>query len=388
MVSSGDVYELLDTYMAIYVLEGNLSDISWVMRSRSRIQELYPGWKDTQTWVHDVRQNLAFAERDRTNPFIADDLDFGDILHVVEEISEKYGLHQDIECRELRDSLLEHEYGDSGRVRLADFHDSALQGKWQFVESKAYLRQLGALDESDPYDPRVVVPNYIYSKSNCVAKSSLYSLCCINECEGLLGHLEQSLAKKDVSPQEVAALVSNLPSSTVSAPRNLSQILLQRLEAVAALHHGTVPLHGRLFGQWMHHAYPRECPYPHLSGTTHPLTVAQWTKATGEKSVATKAEMRDHARNASRLKGQDSGDMTFVLHDPVEELLPWSEEEELLYYPEVDEAPDTGLWEWARALLQVAAMIAALSSMVVTLVSKVQRAWSSTVASTTVKHFV
>merc|ERR1719281_2166442 len=26
-----------------------------------------------------------------------------------------------------------------------------------------------------------------------------------------------------------------------------------------------VQLHGRLFAQWLHYAFPHECPYPHLS---------------------------------------------------------------------------------------------------------------------------
>merc|ERR550537_644654 len=28
-----------------------------------------------------------------------------------------------------------------------------------------------------------------------------------------------------------------------------------------------IPLHGRLFAQWLHYAFPHECPYPHMSGT-------------------------------------------------------------------------------------------------------------------------
>ena len=35
----------------------------------------------------------------------------------------------------------------------------------------AYLRQLGALDESDAETLRVIVPNYILGPSNCVASS-------------------------------------------------------------------------------------------------------------------------------------------------------------------------------------------------------------------------
>ena len=41
---------------------------------------------------------------------------------------------------------------------------------------------------------------------------------------------------------------------------------MARLDEIASLHAGPVPLHSRLFRQWMHHAYPRECPYPHEAG--------------------------------------------------------------------------------------------------------------------------
>ena len=90
------------------------------------------------------------------------------------------------------------------------------------------------------------------------------------------------------------------------APRALSQALQTRLREVANLHGGRVPIHGRLFAQWMHHAFPREllggifvvcrqekegiprggtamirprCPYPHEFGTTSPQTPDEWMKA-------------------------------------------------------------------------------------------------------------
>ena len=76
--------------------------------------------------------------------------------------------------------------GGAGRVRVADFYKKALnEGQWQFSESIDYLRQLGALDESDAANPRVIIPNYISGPSNCVASSSYYSVCCLDECEGI-----------------------------------------------------------------------------------------------------------------------------------------------------------------------------------------------------------
>ena len=63
-------------------------------------------------------------------------------------------------------------------------------------------------------------------------------------------------------------VVSGLQSDTVHAPRNLSGALLSRLGQIAELDGGQVPLHGRLFAHWLHHAYPRECSFPHANGAS------------------------------------------------------------------------------------------------------------------------
>merc|ERR1719183_822705 len=165
----------------------------------------------------------------------------------------------------------------TGRVALSDFYAPALQNStWNFVESVPYLRQLGALDESNPQQPAVIIPNYLNAPTNCVASSKFYSVCCIDQCEDLLGTLENKIAAPDATPARILEIVSALSSDTVQAPRSLPASLAQRLEDIAAHHGGLVPLHGRLFAQWLHHAYPRECPFPHVSGTTNPLTQEQW----------------------------------------------------------------------------------------------------------------
>merc|ERR1719453_2377357 len=195
--------------------------------------------------------------------------------------------------------LVDFEDGDRGRVRLSEFYRAQLSGlvppAFQLAETADTLRRLGALDETDPRRPSVIVQNYLLAPSNCLASSSLYTVCCIDECESLLGHLERHLAAPHAPAEAIAHLVAGLPSDTVEAPRNLSAPLLRRLDEIAAAHGGEVPLHGRLFAQWMHHAYPRECPYPHESGTISPMTAAEWMKETGhESSEASEEEMRWH----------------------------------------------------------------------------------------------
>merc|ERR550514_914447 len=110
-----------------------------------------------------------------------------------------------------------------------------------------------------------------------------------------MSHLEKDIDAPEAEPNRIAAIVAGLPSSTVEAPRTLSPALLGRLDDAAAHHGGTVQLHGRLFGQWMHHAFPRECPFPHVSGATNPQTPDEWMSAEGKESFASQEEMRRYA---------------------------------------------------------------------------------------------
>jgi len=238
---------------------------------------------------------------------------------------------QDEECKQMKSSLVKIEDQGTGRVRLSEFYKASLGGHAQFQESAAYLRQLGALDETDPEKPRVIITNFITSQSNCIASSSFYAVCCMDECEGLLSHLERELASPEATSTQIARLVSSLSSSSVVAPRKLSSALLGRLGEIAAEHGGSVPLHGRLFAQWMHHAFPRECPYPHLADTTNPLTPDEWLRISGEDSSATEEEMLGHVENAEKAESSLAVQASSMeSNDFQEPSLPWAPEEELL----------------------------------------------------------
>jgi len=251
----------------------------------------------------------------------------------VDQISEKFGRFQDGECKRLKSALVEHDVRGTGRVPLSDFYSRGLTGTWQFQENVNYLRQLGALDETNSMSPRVIIPNYISSPTNCIAASpsSFYSVCCLNECEGLMAHLERDIAAPEASPERILQLVSHLSSDTVDAPRNLSSALLDRLNDIASEHSGMVPLHGRLFTQWMHHAYPRECPFPHVAGTTSPVSPDEWMQETGESCFATDEEIQQYV-GAESQQPVDPPEMADAIDslDGDEDVLPWLPQEELL----------------------------------------------------------
>mmetsp|Transcript_44526 Transcript_44526/g.69393 ORF Transcript_44526/g.69393 Transcript_44526/m.69393 type:complete len:558 (-) Transcript_44526:52-1725(-) len=321
-LSEQEGYQVLDTYMSAFILGENLTNLtrSDALELTAQMPELYLSWGDTQQFVRDIHKRTAkSSSEDSLQPF-----DFAMLAKIVEAIGEEFGSFQDHECVSLKKSLMAMEDRSTGRVKLSDFYKPALSaGAWQFQESVGYLRQVGALDESGSGEASVIMTNYLYSHANCIASSGYYSVCCKEECEGLLGHLEQKLVAPEAVPSEILSIVTKLESSTVSVPRNLSATLLGRLDDIANHHGGMIPLHGRLFAQWMHHAFPHECPYPHLSDTTNQQTADQWLSESGIDSTATEEEMMQFTNFTKSASSQE------VEQEP-EEITQWSYEEELL----------------------------------------------------------
>jgi hypothetical protein len=311
-LSQEEGYQVLDTYMMAYILGENLANLTYsgVIELNAEMPELFLAWNDTQQFVRDIGKRFT---RDSEA-----DLDFASLANTAEVVGEEFGTFQDSECGTLKKKLIDLEYRQTGRVKLSEFYKPAMSGAWQFQESVGYLRQLGALDESGA-TPSVIITNYLYSQANCIASSGYYAVCCKDECEGLLGQLEEKFAGPEASASAIASMVESLPSSTVSIPRDLTPYLRRRLDDIALHHGGHVPLHGRLFAQWMHHAFPHECPYPHLSGTTSQQSSDEWTMETGTESTATEEEMAQFI-NVTEIQAQEEQ----------EEITLWSHEEELL----------------------------------------------------------
>jgi len=308
-LSRANADAVLDQYMKLHLLT---EDTARSVQNKD-MSTIFPGWGETQQFVRDIR-----AEYQHAHP--TERLSFEAMTHIAEEVGERFGHFQDAECGLMKNKLISLGDGGVGRVPLASFYKSSLDGStFDFQEDQDYLRSLGALDETDLTNPTVIVPNYIQSATNCIASESLYSVCCLNECEQLMSHLEKEIDAPEAKPERIAALVADLSSSTVEAPRSLAPQLLARLDDAAAHHGGTVQLHGRLFGQWMHHAFPRECPFPHVAGSTNPQTPDEWMTE-GAQSFASKAEMRRYADQANSKETENQA--------PTE--LHWIHMEELL----------------------------------------------------------
>lgn len=305
------LHSALSVYMVLYLGNGE-----WTLDNGAALSgefaRKHDYWNATEVWFRGVEdRHLGNAEGS---------VDFASALQIAKDVGAGYGAYNDAECQKLKLAMV-HAWGKgptTGRIRLVDFYRLGLETEWSLSEKAGYLRALGALDESNASAPMVIIPNYLSAQPNCLQATSLYAVCCRNECEDLLGELERNIAAPTATPARIMSFVGSLASATVVAPRVLPQEMQRRLEDVAALHGGEVNLHGRLFAQWMHHAFPSECPYPHEAGTSDPVTPDEWA----EDIEASEEERRQHVDSDSCGPDQAAAEWTVEL--------PWTPAEELL----------------------------------------------------------
>jgi hypothetical protein len=179
---------------------------------------------------------------------------------MAESISEQFGPWSNHECHEMKDILTDMDVHGTGRVKMSQFYQKALDGQWQFLEPSEYLRQIGTIDESSAYlGPQLIIPNYITGASNCITSTTYYAICCLNECDLVFQHLEKHIPTSTASTSQIIGALDRLPS-----PPNVTSLLQTRLRDIARINQGSVPMHGRLMAQWLHFVFPHECPYPQV----------------------------------------------------------------------------------------------------------------------------
>lgn len=301
-ISDQDAEKVMDMYMATYVIGGNIDGLDH-SHAMTLVKQAFTDeyWTRSEQFVRDVRKKvakeacLASECPDRTS------WKFEEITKIAVEVGDGFGPFRHEEFTALKTALMSMESKYAQCVPLGKFYGS---GMWQFGESADYLKFLGALEASNERIPHVIIPNYLNAHSNCLTVSSMYSQCFVNECDDIISYLEQQLLAEDATPKEIGELVAALPSSSVDAPRTLSHSLLNHLGDISSLHSGRVPLHSRLFSQWLHFAYPRECPYPHLAGTTTTLTVDLYKNVTGKNPLVTPEETNYYMATPGFLEKQ------------------------------------------------------------------------------------
>merc|ERR1719343_1884699 len=106
-----------------------------------------PGWNDNMLWVEDLKQTVKYEHRAEHNPFSQEEVYFGDypsMVQLAEQIIDGFGVFQDIQCRELKNTLMELEdmERNDGRVLLANFYGPYKKGLHEFfIERPEYLKQ-------------------------------------------------------------------------------------------------------------------------------------------------------------------------------------------------------------------------------------------------------
>lgn len=256
--------DIIKAYMIMYTSGGNAT-----VRSKEDLMSKHGALnRRTLTWLKKVERQVAEAESlCNAETGECGQLDFKATTRVAEEIGEKYREFNQGECDDLTNTLKDMEDRQKlGHVLLSNFYKPGLHNSWNFTEKEDYLRALGTLDETDPANPRVIIPNYVHSRPNCLAASEIYVVCCKNLCEDLMGKLEMELQSPTAKPEYIEKLLWSIPGKPSKS-----------LNDLAISYGGEIPIHGRAFAQWLHEAYPRTCPRPMPDAISHAEEPEDWT---------------------------------------------------------------------------------------------------------------
>jgi len=319
-VVHSELHEVLRSYLLLVEMgmRGNMTDIDLHQEIKRRVSAVGKGWPVLVEFETDAVMSYDYETKDKTNPFQEEEFSFEKASNIVDSLAQSYGKWQQSECSRMKDDLMAMDEDGSGRIPLSTFYVRSNKREYQFTESVEYLRQIGAIDDTWKREPRVRIANYVTGPSNCIASSKFYSVCCLNECDTVLNELEASIRAPAATPERILALVSNLTSSSMLVPRAVSADLVGKLHGIAERNDGEVPLHGRLFAQWLHLAFPHECPWPYVSEDGSELSAHHWL---GGKAIATVEERANHVEQVVSSPSVEE-EMTQVPEWSHEEVLP------------------------------------------------------------------
>jgi len=316
--------KIMESYVVLFEAgaSANLTDGAKHRLIMKKLENQGGGWHDVRMFIHETVGNAHYSQKDRRNPFTPTLYSFDDAWQLAAALLSGYGAVQDGECRGMTDALRQLDPKDNGRVPLHAFYSQPPTADYQFSEAAHYLQQIGALDEASG-TPQVRIANYVQGPSNCLVHAAYFSVCCLAPCHGIMTELEGSVRAPSAPPEQLLIIVGNISSPSVDAPRQLSAGLQDKLHAVAVQHGGEVPIHGRLFAQWLHFAFPQECPFPHLVENASVITARHWQNG--------KDGFRVTPAEKNRLIQERAASAEAFIEDPL--LLEWSDEEMLPLQP-------------------------------------------------------
>lgn len=322
--------EVLEEYMIKWMVDAEPEDHDMLLADRTLAAKHLPHYYQLMQFV-DGRIKTFDYERQHSTSIEGQGRDawskkysFEDTHKVVGGMTRSFQAYWQSECASMKEALMGMDKHSTGRVPLAKFYNTAINSDWRFGESEAYLRELGALDESSSWmGAQVIIPNYLQATSNCIVSTEHYLVCCQAECESLLGEIESAIQAPEALPGAILDIVRSMTSQTTldhDEPPHLEGNMVDQLNKVAQNHGGMVPLHGRLFAQWLHYVFPHECPLPHKAGAA--ITVSTPSEF-GQNFIASKDDMEKHASNTTAL------DISVTKED-LQWMSQWSADEEFM----------------------------------------------------------
>jgi hypothetical protein len=280
-LSSAEVVQLLDEYVLYWMAgdafdgecfhpPGQQSNLCFEVPMKKELQALVRA----QVRALDYRRNhnlLKFGQSVMERTYSRNDAQV-----ISAGITKNFAWFYQSDCAQMKDRLVRLDVGRIGRVPLSHFYGASEF----FGESEHYLDAQGVLDYAvSAREPYVVIPNYMLAASNCIVATADYQICCSNPCDGILGDIEKVVRASEATVNEIIKIVSDMldVDTFEDKPVKLSDSLKDRLRSVGDRYEGQIRLHSRLFAQWLHYVFPRECPFPHKSGTINMVSAMEYT---------------------------------------------------------------------------------------------------------------
>lgn len=293
-----DAMEVMALYLMRFQFGHDLSDNSEVIEDRRPLQR---GEQEVRIW-RAMHEWLRVSASPKLKQWT-----FADVSQVLQRLGKEQVEQVVSKSQHMKHELATLKGGSSGRVILKEVYASRSTRSWlmDFTEREEFLRQLGVLDESDPAEPRLIVANYLLSPSRCEGVWRYYAVCPVNECEFLMVSLLKAIARPEATPGRILEAVSLLSRDSLVAQQSFPEPLAVELHSIAQQHGGKVPLHGQPFRQWMHFAFPLECPTLHPVGKLKPMDATAFEVATGSQAYYSEEELDNFTVN--QAEGQCLG---------------------------------------------------------------------------------
>lgn len=325
-LSHSELSDVVESYLVHWLAEGDTSTARILLRNRTLLGQALPNWDALNHFANGMVKSLEFSRQrapqsGHARAAMTHRYAFDDAHQAVGSITNSFASFWEAQCQDIKTSLIAFDKTSTGRISLSDFYGANADGEWRFGESEQYLRELGALDESSSWrGPQVIISNYLLGASNCIVTAPHYLICCVNECEHIIHEIEDTVRAPIARPDKILSIVMNMSSFEDEPPR-IDRALKSQLHRLAETHGGKVPLHGRLFNQWLHYVFPRECPFPHKTGAASSASVSEF----GGASFASKEEIRTYAGTRTNISSTQIDSVSAE-----QWMSQWSEEEELL----------------------------------------------------------